>query len=179
MKIESSILKTAAIFTSSISKSHPVFREAKKILEHNRNKERRREERELKSRQERIRQAQEARKREEEEKKHADCAGGSFGSFGMPNMPKGFEKIFQDSEVMSLLQDEGVLAAYMDIINNPANIAKHMSNPKVMKLFSKIGNATGGFSMGGGNPEMKETAANGGTTTNTTPSNKAPEPDLD
>lgn len=72
----------------------------------------------------------------------------------MPNMPKGFEKIFQDSEVMSLLQDEGVLAAYMDIINNPANIAKHMSNPKVMKLFSKIGNVAGGFGMSDGNPEV-------------------------
>ncbi|CAG9530611.1 unnamed protein product [Cercopithifilaria johnstoni] len=151
--------------------------EAKKILEHNRNKERRKEEKELKSRQERVRQAQEARKQEEEEKKHADSAGG-FGGFGMPNMPKGFEKIFQDSEVMSLLKDESVLAAYMDIINNPANIAKHMANPKVMKLFSKIGNATGGFGMGGGNPEMKETVPNDGTTTNTTP-NKAPEPDLD
>ncbi|EFO24080.1 hypothetical protein LOAG_04405 [Loa loa] len=135
--------------------------------------------RELKARQERLRQAQETRKREEEEKKkHADSAEG-FGGFGMPNMPKGFEKIFQDSEVMSLLQDEGVLAAYMDIINNPANIAKHMSNPKVMKLFSKIGNVTGGFGMDSENPEMKETAANGGTTTNTTPPNKAPEPDLD
>lgn len=151
---------------------------AKKILEYNRNKERREEEKELKSRQERIRQAQEARK-QEEGKKHADCAGGGFGSFGMPNMPKGFEKIFQDSEVMSLLQDEGVLAAYMDIINNPANIAKHISNPKVMKLFSKIGNATGGFGMSGGNPEMKEAGANSGTTTNVTPPNKAPEPDLD
>ncbi|EJW88538.1 hypothetical protein WUBG_00551 [Wuchereria bancrofti] len=149
---------------------------AKKILEHNRNKERRKEERELKTRQERIRQAQEARKRDEQEKKHADSAEG-FGGFGMPNMPKGFEKIFQDSEVMSLLQDEDVLKAYMDVINNPANIAKHMSNPKVMKLFSRIGNATGGFGMG--IPEMKETATNGGTTTNMAPPNKAPEPDLD
>lgn len=84
---------------------------------------------------------------------HADSTGGGFGGF---NMPKGFEKIFQDSEVMSLLQDEGVLAAYMDIINNPANIAKHMSNPKVMKLFSKIGNATGGFGMGAGSPEVTQ-----------------------
>lgn len=77
---------------------------------------------------------------------------------------------------MSLLQDESVLKAYMDIINNPANIAKHMSNPKVMKLFSKIGSASGGFGMN--TPEMKETA-NGGTTTNMAPPNKAPEPDLD
>lgn len=78
-----------------------------------------------------------------------------FGGSGMPNMPKGFEKVFQDSEVLSLLQDKDVLAAYMDIINNPANIAKHMSNPKVMKLFSKIGNASGGFGMKSGNAEVK------------------------
>ncbi|OZC11649.1 hypothetical protein X798_01512, partial [Onchocerca flexuosa] len=155
---------------------------AKKILEHNRNKERRKEEKEIKARQERIRQAQEARKKEEQEEKkneaflqHAGNAGGSSGF----NMPKGFEKIFQDSEVMNLLQDEGVLAAYMDIINNPANIAKHMSNPKVMKLFSKIGNATGGFGMDSGKPEMKETTAKDETTTDIPPPNKAPEPDLD
>ncbi|KAM3723708.1 Hsc70-interacting protein [Dirofilaria immitis] len=147
---------------------------ARKILEYNRNKERCKEEKELKERQERIKQAQEARKREEQEKKHADNAEGSSGF----NMPKGFEKIFQDSEVMNLLQDESVLAAYMDIINNPANIAKHMSNPKVMKLFSKIGNTAGGFGMDCGNPEMKETGAKGEATTNIPP-NKAPEPDLD
>ncbi|VDK73202.1 unnamed protein product [Litomosoides sigmodontis] len=154
---------------------------AKKILEHNRNKERLKEEKELKLRQERIRQAQEARKREEEEKKHAESAGGGggFGGFNMPNMPKGFEKIFQDSEVMNLLQDEDVLAAYMDITNNPASIAKHMSNPKVMKLFSKIGNATGGFGMGGASPEMKGAATTSGGNTTNVPPNKAPEPDLD
>ncbi|VDO07607.1 unnamed protein product, partial [Brugia timori] len=55
---------------------------AKKILEHNRNKQRRKEERELKTRQERIRQAQETRKRDEQEKKHADSTEG-FGGFGM------------------------------------------------------------------------------------------------
>uniref|UniRef100_A0A915PB31 STI1 domain-containing protein n=1 Tax=Setaria digitata TaxID=48799 RepID=A0A915PB31_9BILA len=147
---------------------------AKKILERNRNKERRKEEKELKARQERVRQAQEAQKRgEQEDKQHADGAG-SFGGF---SIPKGLEKIFQDPEVMSLLQDEAMLAAYMDIINNPANIAKHMSNPKVMKLFSKIGNATGGFHMGGGNSQMGQPADDG--TTNMTPPNKAPEPDLD
>ncbi|MCP9259339.1 BMA-HIP-1 [Dirofilaria immitis] len=126
----------------SESSGRLLFLQARKILEYNRNKERCKEEKELKERQERIKQAQEARKREEQEK----------SGF---NMPKGFEKIFQDSEVMNLLQDESVLAAYMDIINNPANIAKHMSNPK-----------------------MKETGAKGEATTNIPP-NKAPEPDLD
>ncbi|VDN41417.1 unnamed protein product [Gongylonema pulchrum] len=134
---------------------------AKKIIEHNRNKERRKEEKESKERRERVRQAQEARKQAEEEAK-------------------------KDPEVMSLLQDETVLKAYMDITQNPANISKHLSNPKVMKLFSKIGSAAGGFGMGtgnaqGGSSEQQQKANDGGaaTTDMPPPPKKAPEPDLD
>ncbi|VDK40025.1 unnamed protein product [Gongylonema pulchrum] len=124
---------------------------AKKIIEHNRNKERRKEEKESKERRERVRQAQEARKQAEEEaKKNAGDTGGGAGF----RMPAGFEKVLQDPEVMSLLQDETVLKAYMDITQNPANISKHLSNPKVMKLFSKIGSAAGGFGMGTGNAQV-------------------------
>lgn len=83
-----------------------------------------------------------------------DFAGaGGFSGFG-GGLPKGFEKILQDPEVMELLQDEAVLSAYMDITKNPANISKHLSNPKVMKLFAKIGSATGGFNMGSGSPQV-------------------------
>lgn len=40
------------------------------------------------------------------------------------------------------------MAAYTDIMKNPANMAKHMSNPKVLKLFEKLGNITGAFPAG-------------------------------
>lgn len=43
--------------------------QAKKIIEHNRNKERRKEEKEIRERKERVRQAQEAQKRAAEEQK--------------------------------------------------------------------------------------------------------------
>ncbi|VDN04942.1 unnamed protein product [Thelazia callipaeda] len=145
--------------------------QAKKILEHNRSKERRQEEKELKARRERVKQAQEARKRAEEDNKHA----GDGAGFGMP---KGFEKIFQDPEILSLMQDEAVLAAYMDITSNPANIAKHLSNPKVMKLMSKIGNI-GGFGMNTGNMQAGASPTFTGATKDEKTPNKVPEPDLD
>uniref|UniRef100_A0A183EFU7 SPFH/Band 7/PHB domain protein n=1 Tax=Gongylonema pulchrum TaxID=637853 RepID=A0A183EFU7_9BILA len=63
-----------------------------------------------------------------------------------------------------------------------------LSNPKVMKLFSKIGSAAGGFGMGTGNAQggsgeqQQQQKADGGGATTTDmppPPKKAPEPDLD
>ncbi len=37
--------------------------------------------------------------------------------------------------MMTLLQDQEIMAALMDIQGNPANISKYMGNPKIMKAL--------------------------------------------
>ena len=48
------------------------------------------------------------------------------------------------------LQDPEVAAAFADVQQNPMNIAKHQSNPKVKKVLEKLAAKMGG--MGGGIP---------------------------
>uniref|UniRef100_F1L530 Hsc70-interacting protein n=1 Tax=Ascaris suum TaxID=6253 RepID=F1L530_ASCSU len=154
---------------------------AKKLLEHQRAKERRHEESELKARQERVRRAQEEqRKAAEQEKEKEQARGDSFGAggFGAGGVPPGFDQILKDPEILSLLKDESVMAAYTDIMKNPANMAKHMSNPKVLKLFEKLGNITGAFPAGM-TPPTAGAAGQTGSTSAAPPTNKVPEPDLD
>lgn len=47
------------------------------------------------------------------------------------------------------MQDPEVSAAFMDIQSNPANIAKHQSNPKVMAVLTKLMGSMGGGGGGG------------------------------
>ncbi|VDM24417.1 unnamed protein product [Toxocara canis] len=129
----------------------PFSSPAKKLLEHQRAKERRHEEKELKARQERVRRAQEEHKKAAEQERAKEQAGGDgfgAGAFGPGGIPPGFEQIFKDPEILSLLKDESVMAAYADIMKNPANMAKHMGNPKVLKLFERLGGITGAFPAG-------------------------------
>jgi len=56
----------------------------------------------------------------------------------------------QNPEMMEAMKDPEVMMAFMDIQQNPANITKHMGNPKLMAILSKLMGGMGG----GGMPDM-------------------------
>ncbi|CAM8882820.1 unnamed protein product [Rhodiola kirilowii] len=49
-----------------------------------------------------------------------------------------FSKILNDPELMAAFQDPEVMAALQDVMKNPANLAKHQSNPKVAPIIAKM-----------------------------------------
>jgi suppressor of tumorigenicity protein 13 len=108
---------------------------AKKIIEHNRKKERTAGEKLIEEKKERVRRAQEAHRKAEEErrKREEEEDADDLGDVG--GMPPGFAELFNNPEIVALLKDQETMAAYMDIMQNPQNIAKHITNPKVMKLM--------------------------------------------
>ncbi|KAG6384057.1 hypothetical protein SASPL_156145 [Salvia splendens] len=63
---------------------------------------------------------------------------------GMPGMGGGmpgnvdYSKILNDPELMSAFKDPEVMAALQDVMKNPANLAKHQSNPKVAPIIAKM-----------------------------------------
>ncbi|KAG6399238.1 hypothetical protein SASPL_140714 [Salvia splendens] len=63
---------------------------------------------------------------------------------GMPGMGQGmpgnvdYSKILNDPELMSAFKDPEVMAALQDVMKNPANLAKHQSNPKVAPIIAKM-----------------------------------------
>ncbi|KAK6947623.1 STI1/HOP, DP domain [Dillenia turbinata] len=69
-------------------------------------------------------------------------AGGMPGGFpggnpgGMPNVD--YSKILNDPELMAAFKDPEVMAALQDVMNNPANLAKHQANPKVAPIIAKM-----------------------------------------
>ncbi|CAN1834274.1 FAM10 family protein At4g22670 [Linum perenne] len=80
-------------------------------------------------------------------------AGMGMGGSGMPGggMPGGgmpgnvdFSKILNDPELMSAFSDPEVMAALQDVMKNPANLAKHQSNPKVAPVIAKMMNKFSG-----------------------------------
>ncbi|XP_017018065.1 hsc70-interacting protein 1-like [Drosophila kikkawai] len=131
---------------------------AKKIEQHRVKQERRQAERKIKDRQRAQRRA-----RKEQERQSANStfpgfpggAGGPGGGFpggasfpgfpggagggggmpgGMPGMPGGVDM----SELLGAMQDPEVGAAMQDILGNPANISKYVSNPKIFNLIKKF-----------------------------------------
>ncbi|XP_076609339.1 hsc70-interacting protein [Chaetodon auriga] len=119
---------------------------AKKIVEHRRKYERKREEKLIKERQERIKKAREGRaqaQREEEARQSAGGGGGFFpGAAGFPGgapggMP-GLGDFLKDPELLNAMKDPEVMAAFQDVAQNPANIAKYQNNPKIMALVTKL-----------------------------------------
>ncbi|XP_042505120.1 FAM10 family protein At4g22670-like [Macadamia integrifolia] len=83
--------------------------------------------------------------------------GGMPGGFpgGMPggfpgSMPGGMpgnidmSKILNDPELMAAFKDPEVMAALQDVMKNPANFAKHQSNPKVAPVIAKMMGKFGG-----------------------------------
>ncbi|XP_036615518.1 hsc70-interacting protein [Trichosurus vulpecula] len=138
---------------------------AQKIAEHRRKYERKREEREIKERLERVKKAREEHERAQREEEARRSSGAQFGSFpgfpggmpgnfggmpgmggampGMAGMP-GLNEILSDPEVLAAMQDPEVMVAFQDVAQNPANMSKYQSNPKVMNLISKLSAKFGG-----------------------------------
>ncbi|XP_027727403.1 hsc70-interacting protein [Vombatus ursinus] len=138
---------------------------AQKIAEHRRKYERKREEREIKERLERVKKAREEHERAQREEEARRTSGAQFGSFpgfpggmpgnfggmpgmggampGMAGMP-GLNEILSDPEVLAAMQDPEVMVAFQDVAQNPANMSKYQSNPKVMNLISKLSAKFGG-----------------------------------
>lgn len=113
---------------------------AKKLMEHQRKKERKETEKALAEKKARIQKAREAREaaaKKEAENPQDDDMGGLGG-------------LFNDPEMMAAFSDPEVAAAFKDISTNPANIMKYQSNPKVMALVNKMASKFGGGGMGGG-----------------------------
>ena len=48
------------------------------------------------------------------------------------------------NRVCGVVQDPEVMAAFQDVAQNPANIAKYQGNPKVMALITKLSSKFGG-----------------------------------
>ncbi|KAL4843076.1 hypothetical protein H8958_003554 [Nasalis larvatus] len=140
---------------------------AQKIAEHRRKYERKREEREIKERTEQVKKAREEHERAQREEEARRQSGAQYGSFpggfpggmpgsfpggmpgmggampGMAGMP-GLNEIFSDPEVLAAMQDPEVMVAFQDVAQNPANMSKYQSNPKVMNLISKLSAKFGG-----------------------------------
>ncbi|CAJ2664144.1 FAM10 family protein At4g22670 [Trifolium pratense] len=78
-------------------------------------------------------------------------AGGAPGGFpGAGGAPGGvpgnvdFSQILNDPDLMSAFGDPEVMAALQDVMKNPANLAKHQSNPKVAPVIAKMMSKFGG-----------------------------------
>uniref|UniRef100_A0A2I2ZUS9 STI1 domain-containing protein n=1 Tax=Gorilla gorilla gorilla TaxID=9595 RepID=A0A2I2ZUS9_GORGO len=136
---------------------------AQKIAEHRRKYERK----QIKERVERVKKAREEHERAQREEEARRQSGAQYGSFpggfpgGMPgNFPRGmpgmgggmsgmavmpgFNEILSDPEVLAAMQDPEVMVAFQDVAQNPANVSKYQSNPKVMNLISKLSAKFGG-----------------------------------
>uniref|UniRef100_A0A1I7XVH0 TPR_REGION domain-containing protein n=1 Tax=Steinernema glaseri TaxID=37863 RepID=A0A1I7XVH0_9BILA len=158
---------------------------AKKIQEYNRAKARHVEEKALRERQERVRRAQEENRKAAEEQAKRDAEAGEMpnfpqgsGSEDIPSTPFGAEfvsQLLQDPELMKIMkEDPSLMAACMDIMQNPQNIEKYMQNPNLLKLLEKIGGKFGATPPGaaGGCPMGEQSSSQA-------PPHRAPEPDLD
>ncbi|XP_034567586.1 hsc70-interacting protein [Notolabrus celidotus] len=116
---------------------------ASKISEHRRKYERKREEKEIKEKQERIKKAREEHARAQREEEARQPGGGFFpGPAGFPGgapagMP-GLGDFLKDPELLNAMKDPEVMAAFQDVAQNPANISKYQSNPKIMALVTKL-----------------------------------------
>ncbi|XP_052347047.1 hsc70-interacting protein-like isoform X3 [Oncorhynchus keta] len=137
---------------------------ANKIIEHRRKYERKREEQEIKDRKERVKKAREEHEKAQREEDARQAAGGGGfpgfpgaggfpgGAGGFPGGAGGFPggaggspfgmpglgELFNDPEVLNAMKDPEVMAAFQDVAQNPANIAKYQGNPKVMALITKL-----------------------------------------
>ncbi|CAL9088319.1 unnamed protein product [Musa textilis] len=130
---------------------------AHKIEEHRRKYDRLRKEREDKivehERQRRRAEAQAAYEKAKNQEHSScrssgctpdECAGGGMpGGFpgAMPGSVPGnidMSKILNDPELMAAFSDPEIMAALEDVMNNPANFAKHQANPKVAPVIAKM-----------------------------------------
>ena len=73
----------------------------------------------------------EQRKREEEEQK--SMPGGMPGG-----MPQGLQEALNDPEIAAALQNPKIMNILQDIMSNPGNITKYMSDPDFMNVYTKL-----------------------------------------
>lgn len=126
--------------------------------------DRKKAEAELREKQERIRKAREANAKAAAENatQQEDIPTGGPGAG-----PGGadFFQFLKDPEVMEAFKDPEIQAAFADISQNPANILKYQSNPKIASVINKLASKMGGAGgmpgmppgmagMGGGMPGM-------------------------
>ncbi|XP_077308678.1 hsc70-interacting protein [Lithobates pipiens] len=122
---------------------------AQRIAEHRRKYERKQKERLVNERKEHLRKAKEENERAQREEEARRQTGAEFPGFpggfpgGFAGMP-GVGDILSDPEVLAAMQDPEVMAAFQDVAQNPANISKYNTNPKVMNLISKLSSKFGG-----------------------------------
>ncbi|KAM3864240.1 hsc70-interacting protein [Diretmus argenteus] len=122
---------------------------ANKISEHRRKYERKREEKEIREKKERIKKAREEHERAQREEEARQAASGGAGGFpgfpggagfpgGSPFGMSGLGDLLNEPEVLNAMKDPELMAAFQDVAQNPANIAKYQGNPKVMALINKL-----------------------------------------
>ncbi|CAD7679275.1 unnamed protein product [Nyctereutes procyonoides] len=106
---------------------------------------------------ERVKKAREEYERAQREGKARGQSGAQYGSFlggfpggmpsnfpgGMPGMAGGMPEMAGMPGLNEIPSDPEVLAA-MQVPENPANMSKYQSNPKVMNLISKLSAKFGG-----------------------------------
>lgn len=159
---------------------------AKKLHDYKRAKERQAEEKELRERRARVERAREANKRAAEASNQGfdDEEGG--GGFGMGGFTELFKELADDPELLQMLkQDPTLITKLTEIMQNPANMMKHIGDPAVQKLISKLGSrfgATGPPPFGTSDekpPTSSGSAQHNAEANEPTYTKKAPEPDLD
>ncbi|XP_035036370.2 hsc70-interacting protein [Hippoglossus stenolepis] len=117
---------------------------ANKLIEHRRKYERKREETEVKEKQERVKKAREEHAKAQREEEARQAGGGFFpaGAAGFPGgAPPGMAglgDLLKDPELLNAMKDPEVMTAFQDVAQNPANISKYQSNPKIMALVTKL-----------------------------------------
>lgn len=104
---------------------------ARKLEAHKIKQERKKAEKADRERQERVRRAQEANKKAAEEQQHKSQHKGCDDGCD--------DDDFSQADLLNAFKDPELAAAFQDIVSNPANIVKYQSNPKIMKLISKVG----------------------------------------
>ncbi|XP_053299684.1 hsc70-interacting protein isoform X1 [Pleuronectes platessa] len=136
---------------------------ANKLIEHRRKYERKREEKDVQEKQERVKKAREEHAKAQREEEARQAGGGFFpaGAAGFPGggaggfpggaMPGGappgmggmggmggLGDLLKDPELLNAMKDPEVMIAFQDVAQNPANISKYQSNPKIMALVTKL-----------------------------------------
>ncbi|CAO2592185.1 Hsc70-interacting protein [Lemmus lemmus] len=116
-------------------------------------------EREIKERIERVKKAREEHERAQREEEARRQSGAQYGSFpgdfpgGMPGMGGAClewqeclnsMKSSVTPRFLHPMQGPEVMVAFQDVVQNPANMSKYQSNPKVMNLISKLSAKFGG-----------------------------------
>lgn len=117
---------------------------ARKLEQHKLKQERKKAEKELRERQERLRKAREANAKAAESAPEPDFPPAGPGGPGAPNFNDFFE-FLKDPEIMASFKDPEVAAAFQDLSQNPANVLKYQSNPKIAAVLKKLASKVPGM----------------------------------